>query len=140
MQLIVYVDDDEDDFFLFKKAINEISDQYTVLHADSSQNLFEQIRVIKPDFIFLDVDMPMTNGVDCLKMIRSAQKYDGIPVIIYSTCKDFSEISYKNKANYYLVKPDSFVKILTTLNSILTYNWAEDFYPSTNLLLANKTG
>ena len=139
MQLIVYVDDDEDDFFLFKKAINEISDQFTVLHATGSHNLFELIRVIKPDFIFLDVDMPMINGVDCLKMIRSAEKYDSIPVIIYSNSRDFSEISYKNKANFYLVKPDSFVKILTTLNSILSYNWAENFYPSQNLLI-NKAG
>jgi CheY-like chemotaxis protein len=74
--------------------------------------------------------MPIMNGVDCLKIIRSAQKYDGIPVIIYSTCKEYKEISYSNKANYYLVKPDSFAKILTSLNSILTYNWTEDFYPS----------
>jgi two-component SAPR family response regulator len=130
MQLIVYVDDDEDDFFLFKKAVNEISDRYSVLHADTSENLFELIKVIKPAFIFLDSDMPIMNGVDCLKIIRSAQKYDGIPVIIYSTCKEYKEISYSNKANYYLVKPDSFAKILTSLNSILTYNWTEDFYPS----------
>jgi two-component SAPR family response regulator len=130
MQLIVYVDDDEDDFFLFKKAVNEISDRYSVLHADTSENLFELIKVIKPAFIFLDIDMPIMNGVDCLKIIRSAQKYDGIPVIIYSTCKEYKEISYSNKANYYLVKPDSFAKILTSLNSILTYNWTEDFYPS----------
>jgi two-component SAPR family response regulator len=130
MQLIVYVDDDEDDFFLFKKAVNEISDRYSVLHADTSENLFELIKVIKPAFIFLDIDMPLMNGVDCLKIIRSAQKYDGIPVIIYSTCKEYKEISYSNKANYYLVKPDSFAKILTSLNSILTYNWTEDFYPS----------
>lgn len=137
MQLIVYVDDDVDDFFLFKKAVNEISDQYTVLHADSSDNLFDLIKVIKPDFIFLDINMPQMSGVDCLKIIRSVQKYDGIPVIIYSTCKDFSEISYKNRANYYVVKPDSFVNILTTLNSILTYNWAADFYPSREFLFSH---
>ena len=129
MQLIVYVDDDEDDFFLFKKAVNEISDRYSVLHANSTDHLFELISVVKPDFIFLDISMPMMNGVDCLKIIRSTPRYDGIPVIIYSTGDDYQEISYKNKANYYLVKPDSFLKILTTLNSILSYNWAEDFYP-----------
>ncbi len=130
MQLIVYVDDDEDDFFLFKKAVNEISDLYSILHVDRSENLLELIKVIKPAFIFLDIDMPVINGVDCLKNIRSAQKYDSIPVIIYSTCKDYREISYNNKANYYLVKPDSFTKILTNLNSILAYNWADNFYPS----------
>lgn len=130
MQLIVYVDDDEDDFFLFKKAVNEISDLYSILHVARSENLLELIKVIKPSFIFLDIDMPLINGVDCLKTIRSAQKYDSIPVIIYSTCKDYQEISYNNKANYYLVKPDSFAKILTNLNSILTYNWADNFYPS----------
>lgn len=130
MQLIVYVDDDEDDFFLFKKAVSEISSTYSVLHADCSENLLELIKVIKPAFIFLDIDMPVMNGVDCLKIIRSAQKYDGIPVIIYSTCNDYQEISYTNKANYYLVKPDSFAKILTSLNSILTYNWSNDLYPA----------
>jgi two-component SAPR family response regulator len=133
MQLIVYVDDDEDDFFLFKKAVNEISDLYSVLHADCSEKLIELITVVKPAFIFLDVDMPVTNGVDCLKNIRATQKYDGIPVIMYSTHKDYREVSYSNKANYYLVKPDSFTKILTSLRSILTYNWADNFYPSSIL-------
>ncbi|MEO6000453.1 MAG: response regulator [Chitinophagaceae bacterium] len=130
MQLIVYVDDDEDDFFLFKKAISEISDNYSVLRIDNPGNLFELIKVIKPDFIFLDINMPLMNGVECLKNIRAVEEYDGIPVIIYSTVTDFKEVSYRNKANYYLVKPDSFVKILTTLSSILSYNWREDFYPA----------
>jgi DNA-binding response OmpR family regulator len=79
--------------------------------------------------------MPEMNGMDCLKIIRSTTRYDGIPVIMYSTCNDLHETSYKNKANYYLVKPDSFLKTLTTLNSILSYNWSEDFYPSGDKLL-----
>jgi len=65
-----------------------------------------------------------------LQAIRSEEEYDGTPVIIYSTVKDYIEISYHNKANYYLVKPESFLKILTTLNTILSYNWQEDFYPT----------
>ncbi len=130
MQLIVFVDDDEEDFFLFKKAVNEISDMYSVLHADCSRKLMELITVIKPAFIFLDINMPVTNGVDCLKNIRAVQKYDRIPVIMYSTLKDYREVSYRNKANYYLEKPDSFAKILASLRSILTYNWAENFHPS----------
>ena len=134
MQLIVYVDDNEDDFFIFKKAINEISDSYTVLQIDNPDHLFELIKVVKPDFIFLDIKMPLMNGINCLKNIRADKEYDGIPVIIYSTVKSFKEISYRNKANYYLEKPDSFLKILTTLSSILSYNWREDFYPSKDKL------
>ena len=134
MQLIVYVDDNKDDFFIFKKAIKEISDSYTVLQIDSPDQLFELIKVIKPDFIFLDIKMPLMNGINCLKNIRADKEYDGIPVIIYSTVKSFKEISYRNKANYYLEKPDSFLKILTTLSSILSYNWREDFYPSKDKL------
>ncbi len=139
MKLIVYVDDDEEDFFLFKKAVNEISDLYSVLHVKCSENLFDLIKVIKPSFIFLDIHMPVINGVDCLKNIRSAKKYDGIPVIIYSSYKNYQEISYSNKANYYLVKPDSFAKILASLNSILTYNWADNFYPSSIKLIESVT-
>ncbi len=135
MQLIIYVDNDDDDFFLFKKAVNEISDEYTVLRANDADNLFELIEVIKPDFIFLDVNLPIMNGLDCLKNLRSTKKYDSIPIIIYSTVKDFREISYRNKANLYMVKPDSFIKIVTTLGSILAYNWSEDFYPSRDKLI-----
>jgi CheY-like chemotaxis protein len=130
MQLIVYADDDEDDFFLFKKAVNEISDQYSVLHANGSVNLFELIETIKPSFIFLDIDMPGTNGIECLKMIRSAQKFDNLPVIIYSTSPDYEEVSLSNKADFYLVKPDSFAMILSRLNEVLTYNWKDSLLPS----------
>ena len=69
---IIYVDDDTDDRFLFKEAIRE-----SVSHADvhtlaTGTELLQILRSNSqlPTAIFLDVNMPVMNGFECLSRIR----------------------------------------------------------------------
>ncbi|MCY7421034.1 MAG: response regulator [Chitinophagaceae bacterium] len=38
-----------------------------------------------PDVLFLDVNLPNLNGIECLKLIRSNTKFVHLPIVIYST-------------------------------------------------------
>lgn len=59
----------------------------------------------RPDAIFLDLEMPFTNGYEILEMIQADPTFDGVPVVAYTT-----HLSHMNEArsagfHSYLGKP-----------------------------------
>jgi len=65
---ILVVDDDEGIRSLVKKYLNE--KKYLVTTADSAENAYEKIKIIKFDLIILDIMMPGKSGLDFLKEHR----------------------------------------------------------------------
>lgn len=41
--------------------------------------------VVRPNVIFLDLEMPNVTGYEVLKLIRQISTFDGVPVIAYTT-------------------------------------------------------
>lgn len=118
---IVLADDDEDDFLFLKSATESATSPVHVSHV---LNWLELLRLLNrlplPDIIFLDLNMPVKNGFECLELLRAEKKYDNICVIIYSTSgskKDLDE-AHRLGANYYVIKPSSQEKITTLIDKI----------------------
>jgi DNA-binding response OmpR family regulator len=77
--------------------------------------------IILPDYIFLDVNMPMLNGRECLVQIRGIKAYAAIPVIMYTTStrvNDMNDFKALGAAEY-IVKPNSFEEVYNYLTRIL---------------------
>ncbi len=74
---ILVVDDDEGIRTLVKKYLNE--NNYLVTTANSAENAFEKIQIIKFDLIILDIMMPGKSG---LEFIKENQKKLDTPVIL----------------------------------------------------------
>jgi len=133
MQNIVFVEDNEDDLFLFDKAVNEINHRFNVYYGRCAFDLFYILeRKVFPDVIFLDIMLPGQSGIDCLRILRSLSKYNAIPIIIYTAfgTEKYIEECYSTKANYFIVKPDSFEKLTSSLKTTLTKNWDEEKFPA----------
>ncbi len=63
-----------------------------------------------PQLLFLDLNMPRKNGLQCLMEIRGNEKLKDISVAIYSTSnseKDIEE-TFLHGANIYIHKPADF--------------------------------
>jgi CheY-like chemotaxis protein len=75
-----------------------------------------------PDVIFLDLNMPFKNGLECLKEIRETPKFKEIPVVIFSTTSnnDVVDITYRQGANYYICKPRSFPLLVKVIETVLS--------------------
>jgi len=83
---IMLIDDDDDDRMLFSMALEMINKAATCTAID---NCFEALELlssgVRPDIIFLDLNMPSMHGFDCLQLIRQSPDFGTIPVVIYST-------------------------------------------------------
>ncbi|MGJ8550426.1 response regulator [Winogradskyella wichelsiae] len=126
-QLLIYLaDDDETDRMLFQEAFNNIISDIEVLCFDNGvtlmDNLLNETKPL-PQAIYLDLNMPLMNGIECLNDIKNEVKLQDIPIFIYSSMIDISVIDelQKYRANLYLVKPNSFNKLVSILCKSLDY-------------------
>jgi len=122
-KIILIVDDDEDDRALFRDALKEVDDSIKCLSAVDGEDALKQLgkRTDLPDYIFLDLNMPRLNGIQCLASIRKDKKLNNIHVIIYSTSQRPEDISEAKKlgASLFVTKPALFKKICKTISSVL---------------------
>lgn len=121
-KMILLADDDQDDAEMFCEALAEI-DESIVCHC--SENGSGVLNTLKnqekiPEIVFLDLNMPVMNGWECLKQLKSEERYKDIPVIMISTS------SYRNDmdtaanlgAVCYFVKPNNFDDLKQVLRLI----------------------
>jgi len=117
---IFYTDDDPDDQMLFSEVVSvHPSISGFTIHNDG-QELIDSLVGPEPlpDLIFLDVNMPRMNGLEALKEIRSTDRLNEIPVVVFTTSDDISTIVNARTigANLFITKPgnyDSFKKAIT---------------------------
>ena len=122
MPLIIFVDDNEADGHLFQTAINEILNDCVVRFARCSKGFFDLLEKVTPEYIFLDIAMPGDDGISCLKKIRAQEKYDSIPIIMYSNSDSFKDECFIEKANFYIKKPETYAELLSALRPIILFN------------------
>lgn len=125
-KLTVYLaDDDADDRLLFEEALMEVSNDVKLTTAKNGEQLMTFLGNATPPpphLIFLDLNMPLKNGFECLEEIKQNKKYNGIPVVIFSTScqKEAIDKVYNKGANYYICKPDSYQKLKKLLHSVFS--------------------
>lgn len=116
---ILLADDDRDDCFFFKNTLSKLSiaTRFTVVQDGEilMKYLYENSDNL-PHVLFLDLNMPRKNGVECLREIKRNKKLRELPVIIYSTSLHnvIADELYKNGAHYYARKSG-----LTELHNVL---------------------
>lgn len=124
--IVLNVDDDPEDRDFFCEAIREIDPAITCLLAESGIKALSvlQNRLILPDYIFLDINMPLMNGKECLRRLKSIPELQQIPVIMYSTSTDTKEIRecYSLGAEDFLIKPNNYEKLVNDLQSIFAFS------------------
>jgi CheY-like chemotaxis protein len=121
---VLIIDDDKDDVDLFKEAVHELNPEISCWSAQDGVIGFKMLTedlVVLPDFIFLDVNMPIMGGHECLAKIKATPRLKGIPVFMYSTTRNDREILQYQRlgAEDFIVKPAEFSKLVGVIKSIL---------------------
>ncbi|HRE52964.1 MAG TPA: response regulator [Flavitalea sp.] len=130
---ILFSDDDTDDALLFTQAADLLSSPVLLSFAEDGEQLMRYLsKELLPDMIFLDLNMPVKNGFECVELIRADKRFDALPIIIYTTSDNPNDINtcHALGANLYIVKPNSFDSIIKTLKRALAINWKTQPFPT----------
>lgn len=120
------VDDDDDDREIFCLALEKID---PAIECTTARDGVEALSILNgkkyiPDYIFLDLNMPIMDGKECLKGIRKQNHLNTVPVIIFSTSsaeKDKEEAK-KLGATAFITKPPLVSTLAAKLSDIFSHN------------------
>ncbi|MGC1242901.1 MAG: response regulator [Chryseosolibacter sp.] len=119
---VFLVDDDDDDQEIFALALAEVDDSIACVTAKNGMEALDKLGESKfrPDFIFLDLNMPRMNGKQCLREIKNQVALSKIPVVIYSTSSEKRDIEETKAlgAAAFITKPPGISELIRSLQNI----------------------
>jgi CheY-like chemotaxis protein len=115
------IDDDPDDQLFFRDAVYTVRPDLQCELASSCYEALKQLETATPDLIFMDLNMPVMNGFDCLDYLKKKSELRDIPVIIFTTSKNMNDINRTRQfgARWFMTKPDDFNVLCKKLNRII---------------------
>ena len=122
---MILADDLSEEHVIFRKILQSLEFmEVELLSCHSALELEDFLAVpgqTPPHIIFLDMHMPGKNGMECLKGIRSNDKYKHIPIAMYSMSADETVIGncLGAGANIFITKPRELKALKDTLREVL---------------------
>jgi CheY-like chemotaxis protein len=87
--LIFMIDDDADDQEVFSMIIEKVNPLVRCAFADDGVDALQKLKGLKPPLlpalIFIDINMPRMDGIECLTKIKKLPDLIDVPVYMYST-------------------------------------------------------
>ncbi len=130
---ILLVEDNPMDIDILREALVEVQPDTGACHLAAVQNSASAIAYLQgraavggetlPDIVLLDINMPVENGIETLKKIKSDPALKHVPVLMLTTSNRREDIvdSYAAGAASYFLKPLKYSDLLDLLKSILIY-------------------
>ncbi|HHY72227.1 MAG TPA: response regulator transcription factor [Bacillus bacterium] len=85
--------------------------------ADNGKEAYEKIISLKPDIVLMDIQMPVMNGIECIKLVK--QKCPEIIILILTTFneEDYIVEGLANGANGFLLKGIDFENLIASIRN-----------------------
>ncbi|MEP6710781.1 MAG: response regulator [Ferruginibacter sp.] len=100
---VLIYDDDLEILFLCKAILNK--EQYYVETLPRCENVLDDILMIKPDIILMDLWIPEIGGERAITMVKENPGTQHIPIFLFSANAEIKEICKKVNADGYIEKP-----------------------------------
>lgn len=125
---IFLVDDDTDDQLFFIEALSGIENATLYDVANNGQEALYRLEhsLILPDLIFMDINMPVMNGIECLSAIIKNPQIRNIPVVILTTATGEIELVRKIGAKAFIKKPEDGKMLREQLEQMINLDFVTD--------------
>ena len=123
-------DDDIDDREIFGEIVHQILPTTMITTFSDGEELLAALYAGGiPDLLFLDINMPCRDGLDCLQEIRTMPAFSKLPIIIFSSSVQPKHIenAYGYGANLYYSKPTIFNEMISGLTRLLAMDWSDPY-------------
>ena len=115
----------QDDQRAFSDALKKINPGSRVGLQNNSTELFSMLEFLKPDILFLGMDLFGKSCLECILQIRKDPKLADMPVVVFDDNARASnvEAAYEMGADLFMVKPDNEHRFITSLGVLLHLDW-----------------
>lgn len=118
--IILAVDDDLINLKLLKSILMKNPDVKEVIEAKNGADAIGQIKSRSDiNLILLDIIMPIMNGLEVLKVVRSDENIEQLPIIVLTTDETKKTEALELGANDFLMKPIRSVELMQKIDSII---------------------
>lgn len=131
---ILLADDDDDDCFFFNKILTSLPVATTLTVVGNGEQLMNELRrqpTTLPDLLFIDLNMPLLNGYECLTAIKNDPQLVQLPVTILSTfiAPPVEAKLYALGAAHCIQKPTDFNQLKAVIGEVIARFVAETDAP-----------
>ncbi|MEZ6094217.1 MAG: response regulator [Pirellulaceae bacterium] len=97
---------------------------YEVIRSSDGQDAIQQAKGKSPDLIILDVMIPVMDGLEVCRRLRSMPETEGLPILMLTAKSEEVDqiVGYKVGADDYVTKPYSIKVLLERVNSLIRRN------------------
>lgn len=127
-RLILIIDDDIDDIEVFCEAVIDVDHSAECCAANDGYEalnmILNELKTL-PSYIFLDLNLPKMDGLECLSILRAESKLQSVPIIIYTSSSAPNDM-YESKhlgANYFLRKTSDYKTLCDEIALIMKTDW-----------------
>ncbi len=119
MTRILYVEDNEDNVYMLKKRLERQG--YTVFVAKDGQQALEMVTTVAPSLILMDLSLPVLDGWETTRRLKSLPETSGIPIIALSAhaMSGDREKAMAAGCNEYDTKPVEFQRLLGKIKQLI---------------------
>ena len=118
------IDNDEDDREVFGMAILEADQSASCSLVSSGLEALKQLQAdpsFVPSYFFIDMNMPLMNGKECLAQLKQIQHLQHVPMYMYSTASDPRSIEEVKQlgAAALIIKPNTYQELVGLLRALI---------------------
>jgi CheY-like chemotaxis protein len=94
---------------------------YRVERAHNGQEAVGQCRALKPDIVLMDIDMPVMNGLDAIRILREDAQTQSVPIIAVTAMANIvdARACMSAGASAFLPKPFALRALMNTMSSLV---------------------
>lgn len=115
---ILVCDDDESILEILVLILTNYG--FSVIPEKNSRNIFSLIERGKPDLVLLDLWMPLLNGDEVIKTLKSNEATNSIPVILISASIEAKNVAEETGADGFIAKPFQLQELMGLIENKLS--------------------
>jgi PleD family two-component response regulator len=105
---ILVAENSEVDYLSLLQALHAVSPKFNVKRAKDGLECLRLLKDVEtPNLVFLNLELPFIQGLECLRYIKSHSRFSHIPVVINASSFYIKniDVAFREGAHYYMVKP-----------------------------------
>jgi two-component system response regulator len=120
--VILYAEDDYDDFESVNEALEQLTAGYSLRHARNGTEVLEYLErgEQRPGLVVLDLNMPIMDGKEVLQWMKLHDNYKDIPIMVFTTSsrEEDTKLCQKHACTFFR-KPTLYRDLLHVVQTML---------------------